>query len=90
MQTTSDGVLLVFHDAVLDRMTDGPGPISTSPPTRSRAPRRPRLVPTLAESARGASRLRFNIDLKSDGAVEPLAALVERTRSHDRICVGSF
>jgi glycerophosphoryl diester phosphodiesterase len=33
---------------------------------------------------------RFNIDLKADGAVEPLVALVERTRAHDRVCIGSF
>jgi glycerophosphoryl diester phosphodiesterase len=33
---------------------------------------------------------RFNIDLKSDAAVRLLAELVERTRVHERVCVGSF
>jgi glycerophosphoryl diester phosphodiesterase len=33
---------------------------------------------------------RFNIDLKAYGAIGPLADLLERTGSHDRVCVGSF
>ena len=33
---------------------------------------------------------RFNIDLKSEAAVAPLVELLDRTRAHDRVCVGSF
>ena len=31
VHATSDGVLVVFHDATLDRATDGRGPIATQP-----------------------------------------------------------
>ncbi len=44
-------------------------------------------LPALFEQFPGA---RFNIDIKSDAAVEPLAKLVDATASHERVCVGSF
>ena len=45
------------------------------------------LLEDLLEAFPGA---RFNVDLKSPGAVEPMATLVERLEVHDRVCVAAF
>jgi glycerophosphoryl diester phosphodiesterase len=90
--TTGDGVLLAFHDRVLDRVTSAAGTIAETAYVDLRSALIgglepiPRIV-DLLEELPGA---RFNIDLKSDAAVAPLAELVERTGAHDRVCVGAF
>ena len=92
VHATSDGVLLAFHDDVLDRVTSRVGPVSDSAYVdladalidgREPIPRMPDLLEEFPES-------RFNIDLKSAATVAALADLVERTRVHDRVCVVSF
>jgi glycerophosphoryl diester phosphodiesterase len=47
-------------------------------------------IPTLASLLERFPDACFNIDIKAERAVEPLAALVRRTQAHDRVCVGSF
>ena len=92
VQTTSDGVLVVFHDAVLDRVTDHIGPILAlrhADVSRVRVGGRA-LIPTLEQALEAFPETRFNVDLKSASGVEPMAALVERMQAHDRVCVGSF
>ncbi|MGA8210515.1 MAG: glycerophosphodiester phosphodiesterase family protein [Nocardioidaceae bacterium] len=89
---TSDGVLLAFHDDALDRVTTGVGSVAehayadlreTLIGGREPIPRLPDLLEELPDA-------RFNIDLKSEAAVDLVAALVERTRWHDRVCIGAF
>jgi glycerophosphoryl diester phosphodiesterase len=92
VHVTSDGVLLAFHDTVLDRVTDRTGSISGTTYAEVRAALiggRER-VPTLAELVDAFPDARFNIDLKSGGAVAALAAFVEERGLHDRVLVGSF
>jgi len=92
VHATSDGVLLAVHDAALDRVTGTSATIAATTYDvladalvggREAIPRMDELL----EHFPGA---RFNIDLKSESAVPLLADLVERTRAHDRVCVGSF
>ncbi|WP_240181758.1 glycerophosphodiester phosphodiesterase [Nocardioides sp. 616] len=89
---TSDGVLLAFHDTVLDRVTDRTGEVSASTYAEvmqaliDGRERIPRLTDLLA----AFPQVRFNIDLKTDGAVLPLVELIERHGAHDQILVGSF
>ncbi len=92
VHATSDGVLLAFHDEALDRMTDSRGLIAELTATDLEAVRigGEHAVPTMAELLEELPGCRFNIDLKSDAAVEPLVALLDRTGAHDRVCVGSF
>ena len=47
-------------------------------------------VPTLAELFDAFPDARFNIDLKSEGAVEALADFIEEREAWDRVLVGSF
>ena len=89
---TADGVLLAFHDSVLDRVTGLPGTIATT----SYVDLAQALIggtepiPRMADLLEHFPTARFNIDLKSDRAVPALVDLVEGTAAHDRVCVGSF
>ena len=75
VHVTSDGVLLAFHDTVLDRVTDRTGSIadSTYDEVRQAMIGGRERVPTLADLFDAFPGARFNIDLKSEGAVEALA-----------------
>lgn len=85
---TADGVLLAFHDEVLDRVTDQQGAIrelTLADVRRARIGGREE-VPTLVDLLDAFPEARFNIDLKSDGAVEALATLVRERDLWDRRC----
>jgi len=89
---SADGILYAFHDDTLDRVTDTTGQISS---LDSRVLNKIRVagqyrIPTLPELLSSFPQTRFNIDLKSDGAVEPLVKLLASTHATDRVCVGSF
>jgi glycerophosphoryl diester phosphodiesterase len=92
VHASRDGVLLAFHDAVLDRVTDRLGPLATLTAEEIGQARiaGAHAVPTMAELLEEFPAVRFNIDLKAEAAVHPLAALIERTGAHGRVCVGSF
>lgn len=92
VHVTRDGVLLAFHDEVLDRVTDQEGRIADLSYAEVRAARvgGRHEVPTLAELFDAFPDVTFNIDLKSDGAVGALADLLDATGESDRVIVGSF
>lgn len=92
VHATRDGVLLAFHDEVLDRVTDQVGRISeltASQIARSLIGGR-HAVPTMSELLEELPDARFNIDIKSESATHPLVAMIDRHGAHDRVCVGSF
>lgn len=92
VHVTADGALLAFHDDVLDRVTDATGAVAALPLTEVRrariAGREP--IPELGDLVDALPRARFNIDLKSDGAVRALADLVVARGLEDDVLVGSF
>lgn len=92
VHTTSDGVLVAFHDETLDRVTDGRGPVAAQPWSTVRSARigGTEPVPLLEDLLGTWPELRVNIDAKADAAVGPLAEAIERTGAHDRVCVASF
>lgn len=92
VHVTSDGVLLAFHDSVLDRVTDRRGEIAalTLAQVREALVAGRETVPTLAELFDAFPAARFNIDLKSEGAVAALAEFVAARGAWDRVLVGSF
>jgi glycerophosphoryl diester phosphodiesterase len=89
---TVDGVLVAFHDDHLDRVTDRTGAIADLPWSEVRQARLAggQGVPLLEDLLGSWPHLRVNIDAKADAAVEPLAEVIERTASIDRVCCGSF
>ena len=92
VHVTSDGVLLAFHDDVLDRVTDRTGSIAATSYAEVQAALiggRER-VPTLAELFEAFPDVRFNIDIKSAGAVPALADFISAHDAWDRVLVGSF
>ena len=89
---TADGVLLAFHDDVLDRVTDQQGAVrelTLADVRRARIGGREE-VPTLVDLLDAFPGARFNIDIKSDDAVAPLAQLVRERGLWDRVLIGSF
>jgi glycerophosphoryl diester phosphodiesterase len=92
VHVTADGVLLAFHDDVLDRVTDRTGVIADLPydevakaKVSGKEP-----IPRLDELLTAWPDLRVNIDPKADGAVDPLAAVITSCDAADRVCIGSF
>lgn len=92
VHATTDGVLFSFHDARLDRITDGQGRITDLTAAQVRGLRIAGVhpVPTLGELLEALPHCRFNVDLKSASAVEPMARLVQDTGCWDRVLVASF
>jgi glycerophosphoryl diester phosphodiesterase len=92
LQATADGVLIAFHDRTLDRVTDRAGRIARLP-YRTVAEARiagTEPIPRLDDLLAAWPDVRFNIDLKDAPAIEPLAEVLRRTGSWDRVCVTSF
>ncbi|KQZ70422.1 glycerophosphodiester phosphodiesterase [Nocardioides sp. Root151] len=92
VHATRDGVLLAFHDTVLDRVTDRKGEIAalTYAEVQGALIGGKERVPTLAELFDAFPGARFNIDIKSAAAVRPLADFIGAREAYDRVLVGSF
>lgn len=92
VHASSDGTVVVCHDATLDRTTDGTGPIAAQPWERVRAARvRGREpVPSLRSVLEELPRALLNIDVKADRAVEPTLQQIDELDAWDRVCLASF
>ena len=92
VHATADGKLVAFHDATLDRVTDGTGRIADLPWEEVRHARvaGSEPVPLFEEVLEEFPDVRWNVDVKAEPALAPLLGLMERTNTWDRICVGSF
>lgn len=92
VHTTADGVLLLFHDETLDRVTDGSGRISELSAETVAAARIAGVepVPLLAELVTEFPEVRLNLDVKDWNSVETLAAAIEQFGLHDRVLIASF
>ena len=105
LHLTADGALVCFHDPTVDRTTEGRGRVEDFTladlqtldaghrhsagdgfPFRGNGSR----VPTLEWVLTTFPDVSVVVDLKSDGLVTPLAALIEDIGAHDRLIVGSF
>jgi len=89
---TRDGMLLAFHDARLARVTGHRGTIADldyAEVTEALIGGREQ-IPTMASLFAQFPEARFNIDIKAQPAVAPLAALVDSMDVHERVCVSSF
>jgi glycerophosphoryl diester phosphodiesterase len=92
LQATADGVLIAFHDRTLDRVTDRGGRIARLP-YRTVAEARiagTEPIPRLDDLLAAWPDVRFNVDLKDAPVIEPLAGVLRRTGSWDRVCLTSF
>jgi len=92
VRATSDGVLLAFHDATLDRVTDGTGRIADLPYAQVQGARVGGVAPIpLLEDLLGSfPSVRFNLDAKHPATLRPLVDVLTRANALDRVCVASF
>ncbi|MFE5549696.1 glycerophosphodiester phosphodiesterase family protein [Streptomyces sp. NPDC056534] len=92
VHTTSDGALVAFHDATLDRVTDTSGRIADLPWAAVREARvaGKEPLPLFADLLDEFPEARWNVDLKAEAALRPLVDLIREKRAWDRVCVGSF
>ena len=105
VRVSRDGVPMVFHDATLERTTNGAGPIAEwyasdlavldagyhhdAPggfPYRGQG----LAIPTLEQVLVDVPGVRFNLDLKTNAAVAPVASLVTRLGREGTVLVGAF
>ncbi|MFE9624341.1 glycerophosphodiester phosphodiesterase [Streptomyces sp. NPDC006527] len=92
VHATRDGKLVAFHDATLDRVTDGAGRIADLPWAEVRHARvgGEEPVPLFEELLETFPEVRWNVDVKAESALHPLLNLLGRAGAWDRVCVGSF
>lgn len=92
VHATSDGVVVVHHDPVLDRTTDMCGAVARLP---WRVVREAKIggrepVSRLEDLLEELPEALLNIDVKAESAIEPLVTTLRRTGSFGRVCVASF
>jgi glycerophosphoryl diester phosphodiesterase len=99
VHVTADGVVVAFHDDVLDRITDRSGRIGDLPWAEVKRARigdhhgnyhGDHHVPLLEDVLGTWPHVRVNVDPKHDASVAPMVAVLRRTGAYDRVCVGSF
>ena len=105
LRVSSEGLLHCFHDAYLERTTDGSGPFGSRSARDLQTldagyhhrvgnafPFRNQGVgiPTFATVLDAFPEFGFVVDLKNDGVVEPLALMIRRSDLAHRLIVGSF
>src|SRR4051794_30070403 len=88
---TADGVVVAFHDDVLDRVSDATGVIGDLPWADLAQVRvGGHSIPRMDELLETFPDIRVNIDPKHDPVVEPLAELLLAMGAVERVGIGSF
>jgi glycerophosphoryl diester phosphodiesterase len=89
VRLTRDGELICFHDATLDRVTDGRGRVQRHSLREVRALRvgGSEPIPTLGEALEAFGGSNFTVDLKEEAGIEPLARLLRHGPLAARVCV---
>jgi glycerophosphoryl diester phosphodiesterase len=92
VRATADGVAVVFHDDTLDRMlgrSERLDQLRYADLATMRLAGEP-LVSRLEDVLGAWPQLRFNIDVKSDRAVDPTVEVIRRTGVLDRVLLTAF
>ena len=89
---SADGVVVAFHDPLLDRVADAAGGVRDLdwPELAEVRINESGRIPSLEYLLEQFPDARFNIDMKSDEVVEPLVKLVSELGAMDRVCLASF
>ena len=92
VHASRDGRLVAFHDATLDRTTDGVGAVAALPYAEISRARIGGLepIPLLSDILTAWPDVKVNIDAKSNQAIGPLARCIDEHRAWDRVCVAGF
>jgi len=91
VQVTKDGVAVLFHDDDLKRMSGINKKISELTLLELREVRIDgQAIPTLIEALTQLPTAKFNLDIKTDGAINPTVDAIVQDKAHDRVLVSSF
>ncbi len=92
VRTSKDGVLYVFHDETLDRVTNGTGPISQLTSRQIADVRVAGMaeIPTFEELLSEWPDLHLNVDIKDKAGAELLAGHVLDANATHRVLAASF
>lgn len=106
VRTSADGVLVIFHDETLDRVTNGTGKVSdhtweqlsrvrlttvtAANPSDEAAPVLGEPLVRFEDALQALPETHFNVDLKDSEAVKHFAEIVDRHGAHDRVLAASF
>lgn len=92
VHASADGVVVVHHDPTLDRTTDRAGTIAELPwdEVRRASIGGKEPICRLEEVFEELPGVNFNIDVKSDAAVEPVVRAIQRTGAIHRVALASF
>ncbi len=92
IQATADGTLIVFHDDTLDRTTNSTGTIATLPYSTVRQALIGGIEPimTLEQALEQFPDICFNIDIKTEKALQPTLDLMAKMKCFERVCLASF
>jgi glycerophosphoryl diester phosphodiesterase len=92
VHATSDGVVVVHHDPVLDRTTDASGVVARLPwsvvSNAKIGGREP--VSRLSDLLEELPDAFLNIDVKAESAIQPLIDALRKANAFGRVCVASF
>lgn len=92
VHTTSDGVVVAFHDSTLDRVTDTSGDISEHTWAELQEVRigGEEHIPTLEELLVELPHMQVNIDVKDEASVATVARVIENAGASHRVRLTSF
>lgn len=92
VRCSSDGVVYAFHDETLERMTGNSASFEALPAAEVDAERLDgrEPIPTLGALYDAFPNARFNIDVKSDDAIDATCAVIEAHGAVERTCLASF
>lgn len=92
VHATADGTVVAFHDTRLDRVTDAAGAVAELPYAAVAEARigGTESIPTLDGLLEEFPDASFNIDIKSDPALEPTLQILRRHNALNRVCLASF
>ncbi|GLZ78862.1 glycerophosphoryl diester phosphodiesterase [Actinorhabdospora filicis] len=92
VHVSTDGVPVLFHDPTLKRLTGDPRRVEDLawPDLAAIRLSGEPLIPRLDDVLGAWPHIRFNIDIKTDTAVESTLAALNATNSLDRVCIGAF
>ena len=92
VQTSKDGKIVIFHDDNLERMAGFQSQIKdlSFQEIKKIELRDGGRIPLLSDALSSFPNLRFNIDIKTEDAVEETVRLIKSHKSLNRVCLASF
>ena len=92
VHVTADGAVVAFHDDSLERMTGAAGRIAdlTYDALGNHLIGGREAIPLLEDVLQTWPHARVNIDVKVDGAIDPVVRVIRRNAAEDRVCIAAF